>query len=110
MVMDSLAIVMGGAADCNYEAFVLDDDQDAATDLLPRLRRVEALLKRWLSGTGRGAVHCGCLDVYLYEFTFRFNRRDTLSRGEFFHQLLQQAVQTDPVTYRSVVAAAATNP
>ena len=71
------------AADCHYEQVLLEEDQ-SVTDLLPRLRRVDALLKRWLSGTDRGAVHRDRLDAYLTEFTVRFNRRDALSRGELF--------------------------
>ena len=45
------------------------------SDLLPRVHRVIALLKRWLLGTHQGAVSLEHLDYYLDEFTFRFNRR-----------------------------------
>ena len=40
---------------------------------------------------------------YLDEFTFRFNRRDSKSRGKLFYRLLQQAVQVDPVTYGQII-------
>ena len=33
---------------------------------------------------------------YLDEYTFRFNRRRSNSRGLLFYRLLQQAVNTDP--------------
>jgi hypothetical protein len=36
------------------------------------------------------------LDYYLDEFTFRFNRRSSRSRGLLFYRLLQQAVATEP--------------
>jgi hypothetical protein len=37
------------------------------------------------------------LDYYLDEFTFRFNRRRSKSRGKLFFRLAQQAVAVDPV-------------
>jgi len=36
------------------------------------------------------------LAYYLDEYTFRFNRRKSKSRGLLFYRLLQQAVETDP--------------
>jgi transposase-like protein len=75
----------------------------AATELLPRVHRIASLLKRWLLGTHQGAVHPTYLDYYLDEFTFRFNRRTSRSRGKLFYRLLQQAMQVEPVTYRSIL-------
>ena len=43
------------------------------------------------------------LGYYLDEFTFRFNRRSSASRGKLFYRLVQQAVQTDPQPYRQLV-------
>ena len=43
------------------------------------------------------------LDYYLDEYTFRFNRRTSRSRGLLFYRLLEQAVATEPVTYRDIV-------
>jgi hypothetical protein len=40
---------------------------------------------------------------YLDEFTFRFNRRTSRSRGKLFYRLLQQSVQIAPTTYHSMV-------
>ena len=40
---------------------------------------------------------------YLDEFTFRFNRRGSRRRGMLFYRLLEQAVLTGPVTYRSLI-------
>ena len=42
------------------------------------------------------------LQSYLEEFTFRFNRRTSGSRGLVFRRLLEQAVVTDPVTEADV--------
>lgn len=41
--------------------------------------------------------------VEVDEFTFRFNRRKSHSRGKLFFRLLQQAVAIDPVPYKSIV-------
>ncbi len=71
--------------------------------LLPRVHRVVALLKRWLLGTHQGAVEHEHLADYLNEFTFRFNRRTSKSRGKLFYRLAQQAVSTPPVPYNTLV-------
>ncbi len=73
-----------------------------ASELLPRVHRVAALLKRWLLATHQGAVQPVQLDYYLDEFTFRFNRRDSLARGLLFYRLLHQAVHTAPRPYASI--------
>jgi hypothetical protein len=70
---------------------------------MPGVHRVAALLKRWLLGTHQGAVQPAQLDYYLDEFTFRFNRRTSRSRGLLFYRLLEQAVLTQPVTYQHIV-------
>lgn len=57
---------------------------------------IAALLKRWLLGTYQGAVRPSHLAYYLDEFTFRFNRRTSASRGKLFYRLVQQAVMVDP--------------
>ena len=62
-----------------------------------------SLLKRWLLGTHQGAVSRAHLDYYLDEFTFRFNRRTSKSRGKLFFRLMQQAVNTPPATYEAVI-------
>ena len=59
-------------------------------------------LKQLSSGTHQGAVSAEHLDYYLDEFTFRFNRRTSRSRGKLFYRLLQQAVQIAPTTYQSM--------
>ena len=74
--------------------------KDAATELLPRVHLVASLLKRWLLGTHQGAIMPEHLDYYLDEFTFRFNRRSSASRGKLFYRLAQQAVQVPPAPYR----------
>ena len=43
------------------------------------------------------------MDYYLDEYTFRFNRRKSRSRGKLFYRLVQQAAQVDPAPYRAIV-------
>lgn len=57
---------------------------------------IATLLKRWLLGTYQGAVRPSHLAYYLDEFTFRFNRRTSASRGKLFYRLVQQAMMVDP--------------
>jgi len=70
---------------------------------MPGVHRVASLLKRWLPGTHQGSVGPEHLDAYLNEFTFRFNRRGSRHRGLLFYRLLEQAILTDPITYRSLI-------
>jgi len=72
---------------------------------MPRVHQVASLLKRWVLGTHQGAVSRKHLDYYLDEFTFRFNRRRSRSRGKFFFRLVQQAVNIEPVPYARTVQA-----
>jgi transposase-like protein/predicted RNA-binding Zn-ribbon protein involved in translation (DUF1610 family) len=70
-------------------------------NLLPKCNTVAALLKRWLLGTHQGrAQH---IDYYLDEFTFRFNRRTSKSRGMLFYRLIQQSVTTEPIHGKHLV-------
>jgi len=80
------------------------------SELLPRVHRSISLLKRWLLGTHQGAVSLEHLDYYLDEFTFRFNRRRSRSRGKLFFRLVQQAVALEPTTYASIVQTRGTKP
>ena len=54
-------------------------------------------------GTHQGAVSHKHLGYYLDEFTFRFNRRKSASRGKLFYRLVQQAVAVEPSTYDEIV-------
>ena len=87
----------------DHDVTFLKGRKEAPSELMPRVHRVISLLKRWLMGTHQGAVSLEHLDYYLDEFTFRFNRRQSRSRGKLFFRLLQQAVTIDPVPYKSMV-------
>jgi transposase-like protein/ribosomal protein L37AE/L43A len=87
-----------GVGDMGYIHENVRSSAEVGDNLLPLAHRVASLLKRWIGGTHQGAVHPSHLDYYLDEFTFRFNRRTSRSRGKLFYRLMQQAVQTGPVT------------
>ena len=83
-----------------YVHDVIRRDKVIGDNLLPRVNRVASLLKRWLLETYQGGIHLSHLDYYLDEFTFRFNRRTSHSRGKLFYRLVQQAVSIEPVLGR----------
>lgn len=82
---------------------VLRGDAQVGDDLLPYCHRVASLLKRWLMGTLQGAVSSEHLAYYLDEFTFRFNRRRSKSRGKLFYRLVQQAAMIEPAPLKTLV-------
>lgn len=86
-----------------HHVTVLRGRRQSPSELLPHVHPVVSLLKRWLLGTHQGAVTHEHLAYYLDEFTFRFNRRRSHSRGKLFFRLLQQAVAVDPAPYGSLV-------
>jgi transposase-like protein len=86
-----------------HDVTYLKHSTQAASELLPRVHLVISLLKRWMMGTHQGAISHKHLDYYLDEFTFRFNRRRSKSRGKLFFRLAQQAVAVDPVTLDQII-------
>jgi len=94
-----------GLSDYGYtqDILVLSSSGDPAHVSMPGVHRVASLLKRWLLGTHQGSVLSNHLQSYLEEFTFRFNRRTSRSRGLVFRRLLEQAVITGPVTQADII-------
>ena len=90
-----------------HEVTFLKGNSKSASQLMPRVHLAVALLKRWLLGTHQGGVSLEHMDAYLDEFTFRFNRRKSRSRGKLFYRLLEQAVAVEPVPYKSLVKCSA---
>ena len=86
----------------DHQRTVLASSGDPAHVSMPGVHRLASLLKRWVLGTHQGSVTPEHLQSYLEEFTFRFNRRHSRSRGLVFRRLLEQAVVTGPVTEASV--------
>ena len=89
----------------NYQQglVVVRTHKENAITLLPRVHRVASLLKRWILGTHQGSISSVHLEYYLDEFTFRFNRRHSASRGKLFFRLMQNAVVTSPAPYKSII-------
>lgn len=86
-----------------HKKTILSSSPEPAHVVMPGVHRIAALLKRWLLGTHQGSVSARHLDYYLDEYTFRFNRRTSRSRGLLFYRLLEQAVQTDPNPYAKMI-------
>lgn len=95
--------------DIVHEQIALVHAPDPAHVMLPAVHRVASLLKRWLAGTLHHGQSPGHLDYYLDEFTFRFNRRTSKSRGLLFYRLLEQAVHTEPHPLHKLIAAGKQN-
>ena len=86
-----------GLSELGYNHEVIRKDAGLGENLLPLVNRVASLLKRWLLGTHQGAVQHSHLEYYLDEYTFRFNRRTSKSRGLLFYRLLTQAIDLGPM-------------
>jgi len=99
----------GGLSELGYEHEVIRKEAAVGRNLLPKVNKVVSLVKRWVLGTYQGGIHLSHLDYYLDEYTFRFNRRTSRSRGKLFYRLVQQAVAMDPVLAKAI-RGGATNP
>lgn len=86
-----------------HDQIILSDTGNPAHVSMPGVHRVAALVKRWLLSTHQGSVSGEHLEYYLDEYTFRFNRRSSRSRGMLFYRLMQQAASTSPRPYRQIV-------
>ncbi len=76
---------------------ILDENE-----MLPNVHRSASLLKRWLLGTHQNFAGEKHLPYYLDEYTFRYNRRKSKSRGLLFQRLIEQAVIHVPVEYKLI--------
>jgi hypothetical protein len=79
-----------------HEPINLVASRSPAHDVPPAVHQVASLLKRWLAGTLHYGQTDANLDYYLDEFTFRFNRRTSRSRGLLWYRLVEQAAATNP--------------
>ena len=70
---------------------------------LPAVHMVASQLKRWMIGTMHYGASHEQFAYYLDEFTFRFNRRTSKSRGLLFYRLLHQATRTGPHPLKTLV-------
>ena len=81
----------------------LSDSDDFAHVHMPGVHQIASLLKRWILGTHQGSVSDMHLQAYLEEYTFRFNRRKSKSRGLVFKRLIEHSLATKPVTQTDIV-------
>jgi transposase-like protein len=81
---------------------VLSSSGDPAHVSMPGVHRISSLLKRWILGTHQGSMVSAHLQSYLEEFSFRFNRRTSRSRGLLFRRPMEQAALTGPITEADV--------
>jgi len=93
-----------GLEKLGYGHLIARSTEEVGENLLPLANRIASLLKRWLIGTHQGAVQSSYLDYYLDEYTFRFNRRTSGTRGLLFYRLVRQAVELAPVPAREIIA------
>lgn len=85
-----------------YDHNTIRKTSGVGKNLLPSANIVISLLKRWLLGIHQGSVKVSHLDYYLDEFTFRFNRRTSRSRGKLFYRLVQQATEVEPLSIKNI--------
>lgn len=96
-----------GLEEEKYKHIVVEHTEDVpGEDPSPLVHRIASLLKRWLLGTHQGGSQSSHLHYYLDEFTFRFNRRRSRSRGKLFYRLMQQALAVQPVLCENLKAKA----
>ncbi len=91
-----------GLSKLGYTHEIIRKDASLGKNLLPKVNRVAALIKRWLLGTYQGRVEPFHLEYYLDEYTFRFNRRTSRSRGKLFYRLVEQSMSVGPVLKKSL--------
>ena len=91
-----------GLSDLGYVHLPMSNHNVKEDDVIEEAHLVASLLKRWLIGTLHGGISHKNLPYYLDEFTFRFNRRTSSSRGKLFLRLIEQALAIDPVPAKSL--------
>jgi len=91
-----------GLSEIGYAQEVKQKTDDES--LLPHVHTTVSLLKRWILGTLQGSCSKEYLAYYLDEYTFRYNRRKSRSRGLLFLRLLENAVQIETTTYKQLIS------
>lgn len=92
-----------GLKTMNYTHEIMNSKEMNADDLLPHIHTTVSLLKRWILGTFQGSWSKEHLAYYLDEYTFRYNRRKSNSRGLLFLRILENAVQIETTTYKELI-------
>jgi transposase-like protein len=94
----------GGVSALGYKHLPIKSKTVNPDELLPRINIVTALLKRWILGTHHGRLDTKHMASYFEEFSFRFNRRTSKSRGLLFQRVIENSVRVQPAPYQDIVA------
>ena len=97
----SLAFVHAIVPEVDLDYREMDSKQDKINDWLPWVHRFISNAKSWIIGTHHG-VRAEYLDLYLAEYTYRFNRRH--DPDSLFHRAISAMSQADPKTLGSLCA------
>jgi len=93
-----------GIEDEDYYSEVINmSTSTTEEDKLPHVHLAISLIKRWILGTYQGSIDENNLQTYLEEFTFRFNRKTSHSRGWLFYRMVQGAMTTEPHPYEDLL-------
>lgn len=79
----------------------MNSKQEKIDTWLPWVHRFISNAKAWIIGTHHG-VRSKYLDLYLAEYTYRFNRRH--DPGSLFHRAVTACSQSDPITLGRLAA------
>ena len=94
-------------ADKNYtHAAVILETMPDKENALSAVHIIVSLVKRLMMGTFQGSFAAKYLQYYLDEYVFRFNRRKSLSVGKKFMRIVQQVINSTPITYAQIQLAA----
>jgi hypothetical protein len=96
-------VSFSGLSDKGYHHEVVLAKNTDPDNLLPHVHTTASLLKRWILGTLQGSCSVAHFEYYLDEYTFRYNRRKSKSRGLLFIRLLENAVLLETTTYRQLI-------
>lgn len=73
-------------------------------EVTPNVHIVASLIKRWLLWTHQQYLANGWyLQPYLEEYTFRYNRRKSKSRGTLFLTMMEQIAKMPPTTLKEIM-------
>lgn len=86
---------------------IIQSKAEDKESVLPGVHLVTSLFKRVILGTFQGRFDPQYLQRYLDEYVFRFNRRTCRSIGKRFWRIMQQAVQSAPITWQGLKLAPA---
>jgi hypothetical protein len=85
-----------------YERDATNQSQSGNKEPLYGVHLVTNLIKRLIRGTFHGRFEPKYLQNYLDEYVFRFNRRKSANIGKKFMRIVQQVIQSRPITWPTI--------